>query len=246
VTGRPVPWRGVFNYLEDLAEAKPSATDYAMKVRKLYDVLAEDTGDPVAVREFLLFRMSWHEHRGLISKQHCRLVAKLLPKPGPSGRGRGRTIGALGKAAYDKKYDLHRDWIYEKTVNPSLTKKQFAMQRLGITDEDLKGDYASDHYPKVEALLQEMKPARMKYLDEGQRRVLETIYPLQITYPQYLARKYQEAKQHSPKLSKEDFLQRFFGWPRRKKRHPVETAMIREYIEKLEQGEKILADSERG
>jgi hypothetical protein len=71
---------------------------------------------------------------------------------------------------------LYQDWIYEKTLNPSLTKEQFAKNRLGITDEDLEGDYGSDHRPKVDALLQELKPARMKQLDEGQRGALEIVF----------------------------------------------------------------------
>ena len=66
---------------------------------------------------------------------------------------------------------------------------------------------------QVDALLQELKPARMNQLDEGQRRALELVYPLAITYPQHLARKWREAKQHSPALTKEEFLQDFFGWP---------------------------------
>ena len=45
MTDRPVPWQGVFNYLADLADAKPSAADYAMRVRKLYDVFVGETGD---------------------------------------------------------------------------------------------------------------------------------------------------------------------------------------------------------
>lgn len=211
MTDQPVPWKGAFNYLEDLAEAKPSAADYAMKVRKLYDVLAEDTGDPGDVREFLAFHVSLQQGRGLISKQHRRLVAKLLPKPAPAGR-RGRTQGVLGKATYDKKYKLHMDWIYEKTLNPSLTKEQFAQKRLGITDKDLDGDYADDHHTKIKALLQEMKPARMKYLDEGQQRALKTIFPLIITTSRmtlYCA--WRIAKEANPNLTEEQFVKNHLG-----------------------------------
>jgi hypothetical protein len=57
VTDRPVPWVGVFNYLADLADAKPSAADYAMTVRKLYDVLVEESGDAEEALEFLLFHV---------------------------------------------------------------------------------------------------------------------------------------------------------------------------------------------
>ena len=183
-----------------------------------------------------MFHVSMQHGRGLISKQHRELALKLLPKP--PRRKRGRPKGALGVKAYNKRYELYQDWIYEKTLNPSLTKKQFAKERLGITDDDLEGEYSSDHRAKVDALLQELKPARMKQLDEGQRRALDTIYPLMITYNQYLARQWREAKKNSPALTKEDFLQDFFGWPRDRKRHPIETDMIREYLEKLDAGRK--------
>jgi hypothetical protein len=244
VTDRPAPWIGAFHYLADLADAKPTAADYAITVRKVYDVLAEDTGDPVGVREFLLFQVSAQQHRGLISKQHRGLVIKLLPNLPRQKRGRPK--GARGDDAYSKRYELYQDWIYEKTLNPSLTKEEFAKKRLGITDKDLEGEYEFDHRLKVDALLQELKPARMKQLDEGQRRALEIIYPLLITYPQYLARQWREAKEHSPALTKEDFLQEFFGWPRDRKSHPIEVEIIRVYLETLDEGEKQLTNSERG
>jgi hypothetical protein len=171
------------------------------------------------------------------------LVGKLLPRPPRHKRGRPK--GALGDKAYSKRYQLYLDWIYERTFNPSLTKEQFAKNRLRITDDDLNGKYSSNHRTKVDALLQELKPARMKGLHEGQRRALEIIYPLVITFEQRFARQWREAKQHSPTLTKEDFLQNFFKWPRDRKRHPVEIDMIREYLEILDQGEKQLTDSER-
>lgn len=173
---RPAPWQGAFNYLADLADAKLSAADYAMTVRKLYDVLAEDTGDAETAREFVLFQVRGQLHQGAISKQHQKLVIDLLPTPPVNGRGRPKD--ALGKATYDKKYGLYRDWIYEKTFNSSLTKEQFAKARLGITDEKLNGGQSERWHKQLQALLQELKPARMKYLDEGQRRALELIYPL--------------------------------------------------------------------
>jgi len=255
----------------DLAASKLSAADFAIRVRNLYDLLVKKTGDPAAVREFIDFQMlgSWPRPRAVpktspkkplpqgghfwmrkrmkwdrISAKHREIALKLLPKP--PRRKRGRPKGALGDDAYNKRYELYQDWIYERTLNPSLTKEQFAKKRLGITDEDLEGEYSINRRAEVDALLQELKPARMKQLDEGQRRALETIYPLVITYPQYLARKWQEAKQHSQALTKEDFLQEFFGWPRDRKRLPVEADMIREYLEKLDQGEKLLTNSERG
>jgi hypothetical protein len=71
------------------------------------------------------------------------------------------------------------------------------------------------------------------------------VYPLVITYSQYLAQKWREAKQRSPASTKEDFLRAFFGWPRDRKLHPNEADMIREYLEKLDQGKKQLTNSER-
>jgi hypothetical protein len=127
-----------------------------------------------------------------------------------------------------------------------LTKQQFAKKRLGITDEDLKGSDGGYHRYRMLALLQKLKPARMKQLDEGQRRALEIIYPLVITFDQNLARQWREAKQHSPALTREDFLQDFFKWPRDRKRHPIEVDMIQEFLERLDQAEKQLTDSERG
>src|SRR5262249_14318671 len=120
VTGRPELWKGVFNYLADLADAKGSATDYAMTVCKVYDVLVEDTGDAAMAREFLLFQVSLQHHRGVISGQHYKLVAKLLPSR--PNRPRGRPKGAAGKGAYGRRYQLYCDWIYESTFDPSLTK----------------------------------------------------------------------------------------------------------------------------
>jgi hypothetical protein len=244
VTDRPMPWKAVFNYLEDLADANPRPADYAMDVRKLYDVVVKEVGQAEDVREFLLHRVSAQHQRGRISRRHRDLVVNLLPEPHP--RKRGRRKGALGNKAYDKRYQLYIDWIFEKTLNPGLKKEQFARERLGITDKDLAGPYEIDYRAKIDAVLQDLKPARMKKLDAGQRRAIETIYPLLIVYPQHLALKWREAKQHSPALTKRDFLQEFFGWPRDRKRHPMEANIIRDYLEKLDQGEKQLADSERG
>jgi hypothetical protein len=177
-SARPSPWKGAFHYLWRLAEEKQSATDYAMTVRIVYDVLAEDTGDAAIAREFVLFQVSTQFHRRAISNQHRELVTKLLPLPEQPARGRGRPKGALGNATYEKKYQLYRDWIYEKTFNPSLTKEQFGKDRLGITDKKLNGDHADRYRKQLDALLKELKPVRMKYLDEGHRRALEMLYPL--------------------------------------------------------------------
>ena len=256
--GKPVPWNRVFQYLADLADEKPSSAEYAMRVRKLHDVLVEETGDTKAVRKFLLlFHTSALYHRGRISKRHRELVVKLLPKL-PRQKHR-RPKGALGNKAYIKRHQLYLDWICEKTFTPSLTKDQFAKRRLGITeaqfDEDFDPDPNSDGplHRKVKAILQELKPARMKRLDEGQRRALKIIYPLIITYDQRLAVQWREAKQQSPALTKEDFLQEFFGWVKhfgrvrtKKELHFFEVEMIDEYLKKLDESEKLLADSKRG
>ena len=249
MTDRPAPRKGVLNDLADLADAKPSAADYAMTVRKMFDVLAEDTGDAEWVREFLLFQVSVQQHRGLVSKQHHKLVRKMLPKP--PARKRGRPKEAFGKDAYDGNYKLYRDWICESTVDPSLTKVQFALRRLGITNDQYKNDNRA--HARVDALLQALKPARTKSLDEDQRRAIDTIFPLLITYSQHLARKWREAKECSPELSQEDFLQEFFGWVKhfgrvrtKSELHPTEVKMIDEFVQKINEGEKLLASSERG
>jgi hypothetical protein len=245
VTDRPAPWKaeGVLKYLEELAAARPNAADYAVTVRNLHDRLVEDIGDAAWVRQFLLLQVSFQQDRGLISKQHRGFVAKLLPKL--VRRGRGRPKGALGDNAYDRRYRLYSDWIGEKALDPSLTKEQFAKQHLGITDKDLEGEYGSDHRTRMDALLQELKPARMKQLDEGQRRALEILYPTVITWDREFARQWREAKQRSPRLTKEKFIENFFKWPRKRKRHPFEAEAIREFLERLGTGEKQLADSER-
>jgi hypothetical protein len=245
VTDRPLPLKGVFHFLANLAERKPSAADYAMTVRKVFDMLVEETGDAVTARDFLLAQVSAQHQLGLISKQHRTLVTESLPKP--PAKVRGRPKKALGKDTHDRKYKQYLDWIYASTLDPSLTKVQFAKRELGITDDDNLAR------ARVATFLQRLKPARMKYLDEGQRRAIDTIYPLLINHPQHLARKWREAKECSPALSQEDFLQEYFGWVKhfgrvRKKSelHPIEAEMIDEYVQKINEGEKLLASSERG
>jgi hypothetical protein len=238
----------MFHYIADLADAKSSAADYAMSIRKLYDVAVEETGEVEDVREFLLFHISLQHKRGLISKEHHRLALKLLPKLVPSGQGGGRPKGAVGKAAYVKRYKLYRDWIYAKTFHPSLTKEQFAKERLGITDEDLEGDYASDYRPMVDALLQELKPARMKQLDEGERRALEIIYPLVIANScKNLYREWRAAKETDPALTKEQFVKNHLDIKdEHLKDYPGASNLIRETVDNLERGKELSADSERG
>lgn len=249
MTDRPAPRKGALNDLADLADAKPSAADYAMTVRKMFDVLAEDAGDAEWVREYLLFQVSAQQHRGLVSKQHHKLVREMLPKP--PARKRGRPKKALGKDTHDRKYKQYLDWKYASTLDPSLTKEQFAKRELSITDEQYRDDNLAR--ARVNTFLQRLKPARMKYLDEGQRRAIDTIYPLLITYPQRLARQWREAKQCSPALSKEDFLQEILGWVKhfgrvrtKSELHPMEVEEIDEFVQKINEGEKLLASSERG
>ncbi len=74
-----------------------------------------------------------------------------------------------------------------------------------------------------------------------------------LTFPQRLARQWREAKKCSPALSRHGFLQEFFGWVTHfgrvrtnKELHPNEIEIIDEYLEKLDEGEKLLAGSERG
>jgi hypothetical protein len=184
------------NSLWDLAEANASAADFAVSARKVYDVLTAGGAEPADVRAVLILQVSLMHHRGLVTKEHCALTDKLLPKP--SGGDRGRPKGALGKKAYNRRYSLYLDWVGEKALNPDLTKEQFAKQRLGITDDDLAGNYEIQHRAKIDALLQDVKPARMKQLDEGQRRSIETIYHLLATYPSYLAQTWWQAKERSP------------------------------------------------
>jgi hypothetical protein len=236
-------WRGAFNFLADLADKPPGPADYAIKVRQLYDVLLQETSDPAEVREFILFHIAAHQHHGQISEKHRDLVLKLLPEP--PRRGRGRPKGALGNTAHDKRHQLYSDWIGESTLSPSLTKEQFAQSRLGISDRELAGPYELDHRAKMDALLQDLKPARMKQLDEGQRRAIETIYPLTLKYPELLARSWREAKQQCRSLTKKQFLRDYFGWPRRRKLRPIEAEMIDDYLEKLDEGEQQLLSSER-
>ena len=237
-------WRGAFIYLTNVADRRLSAEDYAMAVRKLYDVLGEDTGDAERALEFLKDHVPEQHGRGLISKQHQNLALNLLPKP--PRRKRGRPKGALGIKAHKKRRELYRDWIFEKSLNPSLTQKQFAKERLGITDEELEGEYALDHHYKIEALLQELKRAKMQQLDEEYRRAIELFYPLVATSPRHLAQMWRDAKQHSPALTKKEFLRDFLGWRRDGKRHRLEADMIRDCLTKLEQGEQMLATESAG
>jgi hypothetical protein len=79
VTSRPTPWGAVSKYLADFADAKPSAADYAMKVRKVFDMLVEDTGDAAGAGEFLLSHV-----KALIRKNH-------RPRRQPSGRSSTQT-----------------------------------------------------------------------------------------------------------------------------------------------------------
>jgi hypothetical protein len=64
-----------------------------------------------------------------------------------------------------------------------------------------------------------------------------------------LARQWREAKQRSPALTKEEFLVDLFGWKRVARNpdlHWIEVETIREYLERLDEGEKQLTASEGG
>ena len=247
------PWKGVFNHFAGVADAKPTAADYALSVRKLYDGLAEQTGhDAELLRECLLLLVSEQLCLGLISKEHRELVDKLLAKPEPPRRGRGRPIGAFGKAAHHKRYELYQDWIREKALDPSLTQEQFVKQRLGITDAEFEEDFDLEDpdangplHRKVAALLQDLKPTRMRSsLAADQRAGLEQVYRLLVTKPESLAQAWRKAKQYSPALTKEVFLQEFLEWPRDKE--TIDPSLIGTWLETLDKGEKTLTNRERG
>jgi hypothetical protein len=122
-----------------------------------------------------------------------------------------------------------------------LTKEQFAKKRLGITDEQHKNSNSA--HALVDALLQDLKPARMKYLDEDQRRALEILYPLVLAQSyEGLARDWREAKQRRPALTKAEFVRDDLEWVDGE----ITDDLIRQQLDYLEQGEKLLADSERG
>jgi hypothetical protein len=238
VTDRRLPLKGVFHFLANLAERKPSAADYAMTVRKVFDMLVE-TGDAVTARDFLLAQVSAQHQLGLISKQHRTLVTESLPKP--PAKVRGRPKKALGKDTHDRKYKQYLDWIYASTLDPSLTKEQFAKRSLGITDEQYKNNNPAR--ARVDTFLQRLKPARMKYLDEGQRRAVGTLYPFVLTHDRMrLARDWREAKRSHPELTKEEFVRYDLKWAVGE----ISEDIIRQQLEYLEQGEKLLASSERG
>lgn len=237
MTERPLPGKGVFKYLADLAESEPSAADYAFRVRRVFEILL-DTGGAVTVRNFLLAQVTAQHQRGLISKEHHELVHELLPKP-PAKR-RGRPKQGLGKGAYDRKHKLYLAWRYENTLDPSLTKEQFAKRRLRITDEQHKNN--SGAHARVDALLQDLKPARMKYLDEGQRRAVDTVYPFVLTQDRIrLARDWREAKRNHPELTMEEFVRSDLEWAVGE----ISEDIILQQLEYLKQGEMLLAGSER-
>jgi hypothetical protein len=236
VTDRPPPWKAVLEFIEKPSNRELKPADYATSVREACKVLAEYTDDDAA-REFVLSQVLAQHQLERISKQHHQAVADLLSKP-PSKR-RGRPKGALGEETYDTKYRLYLEGTYEKTLDPSMTKERFAKKRLGITDEQYKNN---DHaHTRVKALLQSLKPARMNYLDEGQRRSLDLLYPFVLSQSRMtLARNWREAKQRNPKLTREQFIRDDLNWAVGK----ISEDLIREQLEFLEQGEKLLSASE--
>jgi hypothetical protein len=238
-----VNWQAAFNCLADLADAQPTPADYAVKFRQLHDMLVEGGADPTDVRDGLL-AIAPVAGRPPISKKHLDLVTKLLPER--PRRGRGRPKGALGSKAYDKRYAHYIDWFRTKALNPGLTKEQFAKEHLGITDKALAED-ETYYRAKIDALLQDLKPARMKQLDAGQRKAIESIYPLVIRHSyQSLAQKWRDAKQHSPGLSKEDFLRDYLGRARDRELAAGQADMLSDHLRMLDHGERQLADREAG
>ena len=170
----------------------------------------------------------------------------------PPDRGRGRPKGAHGKAAHTKRYQLYKDWIREEALNPSLTKEEFVKKHLGITDVEFDADFDPDNpdadgplHRKVAALLQDLKPTRMRSsLASDQREGLEQVYRLLVTKPENLAWEWRKAKQHSPALTKEAFLREYLGWSR--DRETIEPNVIGVWLETLDEGENQLTNSERG
>ncbi len=239
MTSRTAPWNAVFKYLASLADAEPRAADYAMKVCGVFDVVVQETGDAAMARDFFLSHVSAQHQLGAISAKHRTLVTEMLPKP--PARARGRPKKALGKDTHDRKYKQYLDWIYASTLDPSLTKEQFAKRCLGITDEQYKNNNPAR--ARVGTFLQRLKPARMKYLDEGQRVAAGTLYPFVLTHDRAkLARDWREAKRSHPELTKEEFV-----------RNDLKCAVgeigediIRQQLEYLEHGEKLLAVRENG
>lgn len=245
------PWNALSDYFASVADTKPAATDYAFSVRKLHDRLVEDTGQDVELlRECLLLLVLEQLDRELISEEHRELVGKLLGRPELPARGRGRPIAALGKAAHDKRYELYRDWIREKAIDPSLNKKDFAKSRLSITDAELEEDFDLNDpdaegplHKKMTALLQELKPARMRRsLNSEEREGLEQIYQLLFTKPQDLAQEWRRVIRSSPALTKGAFLRRFFEWPR--DYEAVDPNLMGAWLETLDQGERLLTNNE--
>jgi hypothetical protein len=262
VTDSPDLQRWVFNRIADLVVAKLSADDFAISVRQLYDMLVKKTGDPAAVREFIDFQLRFNSYPSIpktspnkplpqkghfrISAKHRELALKLLPEP--PRRQRGRPKGALDDNAYNKRYELYRDWKYETTINPILTKEQFAKKHLGITDAAFDADFDPDDpdkdgplHRKVAALLQDLKPARMKQLDEGQHRALDIAFPVMITGERIaLYHKWRNAKQADPALTEEQFVMDDMGITNKQlKAHPRLSDFVRDAIVCLEQGRKL-------
>ncbi len=235
----------VANSLSDLAEANPAAADFAIGVRKVYDMLTGGGVEPADARALLVFQLSLMQQRELITKKHCALADKLLPKS--TRKKRGRPKGALGKEAYDNRYRLYLDWVARKALNAALTKEQFAKERLGITEHDLAGDYEIEHRAKIEALLQDLKPARMKQLDEDQRRAIETIYPLVTAIPRTeLYGKWCAAREADPALTEEQFVKDYLDITEKHlANHPGASDLIREHMDYLEEGRKLSADRKR-
>jgi hypothetical protein len=89
--------------------------------------------------------------------------------------------------------------------------------------------------------LQRLKPARMKYLGDGQLRSVDLLYPFVLSQSRMLlARNWHKAKQKNPELTREQFIRDDLNWAVGK----ISEDLIREQLEFLEQGEKLLSASE--
>ena len=100
---------------------------------------------------------------------------------------------------------------------------------------------ASKLYSKI------LKPARMRHLDEGQRRAVELFVPIVATHQRRLALEWRVAMADAPTLSKEEFLQEHFGWVKhfgrvrtKSELHRHEVNAIDAFIERINEGEKLL------
>jgi hypothetical protein len=105
----------------------------------------------------------------------------------------------------------------------------------------LEGARGEIHRRQIKALLQELKPARMKYLDEDQRRALEVVLPLVVTEGRKAyARQWHLARKERPELTKEDFIRDDLGFE-----GEVGEKLLQRQLVYLEEGEQLLSAAKR-